>query len=363
MKVTFILPDAGNVPVGGVKIVYGYANGLVRRGHHVTVVHPAVLLKDTPTARRLRHLGKYLWRLLDGSHRSRTWIAMHPAVQLLWTPSAHPRYIPNADIVVATAWQTAEWVGHYPQAKGVQFYLIQGLETWAGSDERVRATWRLPIRKMVVSRWLQQIAHSIGQEAEYIPNGLDFEVYGIDIPSAERRASRILMLYHDAHWKGAADGLTALEKVRETVPDLELSLFGVSSAPSRLPSWIRYYRRPPTNVLRRLYNEAAIFVSASRTEGWGLTASEALMCGCALAVTDTGGHREFALHNETALLSPIQDPDTLADNVIRLIRDRELRLRLATAGHAYIQRFSWESALDSLEQTLTRALMTSDAFV
>jgi hypothetical protein len=39
MNVHFVLPTDGTVPVGGYKVVYEYANGLVRRGHDVTVTH------------------------------------------------------------------------------------------------------------------------------------------------------------------------------------------------------------------------------------------------------------------------------------------------------------------------------------
>ena len=67
-----------------------------------------------------------------------------------------------------------------------------------------------------------------------------------------------------------------------------------------------------------------------------------------------GGHREFARHGETALLSPPKDPAALAQNVTRLLRDRALRLRLAEQGRAYVQRFNWEQATERLEQTLMK---------
>ena len=43
-----------------------------------------------------------------------------------------------------------------------------------------------------------------------------------------------------------------------------------------------------------------------------------------------------------ALQSPIQDPDALARNIIKLLDDNDLRIRLAKAGHERIQEFSSE---------------------
>jgi glycosyltransferase involved in cell wall biosynthesis len=352
MRVTFVLPGAGNLPVGGFKIVYEYANGLVRRGHTVCVVHPALLQKHSCLQDRGRALARYLLRRLPGNYHPRSWFHVDPRVRTRWVPSLHPRYVPDADAVVASAWQTAEWVGEYPQQKGERFYLIQHVETWSGAKERVMATWRLPLRKIVIARWLQELATSMGEHAEYIPNGLDFRAFGIDIAPAARRPATVLMLYHEAGWKGSSDGLAALFRVKERLPALEVALFGVPLAPSGLPGWIRYHRQPTQELLRALYNQSAVFVSPSRTEGWGLTASEALMCGCALAATDAGGHREFAFHEETALVSPTGQPDALAGNVERLVHDADLRIRLALAGHQAIRRFTWERAIAAFEHVL-----------
>ena len=77
-----------------------------------------------------------------------------------------------------------------------------------------------------------------------------------------------------------------------------------------------------------------------------------MMCGAAVAATDNGGHREFAFHEKTALLSPPKDPRSLATNIIRLIRDEELRIRLAKQGNANIQQFTWDRAADAFEKAI-----------
>lgn len=352
MKITFLLTGPGDKPIGGFKVVYEYANGLVARGHQVSVVHPARARVDLPWLKRVEKSLRYLRRKLDGSYRADSWFRLDERVNVLWTPSLDPKYIPDADAVIATAWTTAEWAARYPASKGRRYYLLQHLETWAAGERRIMDTWRLPLHKIVIARWLQQVAEDMGEQATYIPNGLDFSAFGIDRPIEDREPASALMLYHKADWKGSADGIAALESVHREIPELKAAFFGIEPRPAGLPEWISYHRTPPQLQLRELYNRAAVFVGPSWTEGWGLPPAEAMICGCAVALTDNGGHREFAQHEVTALLSPPKDPAALAANIKRLITDGTLRQKIARAGHDHIQIFRWDKSVAQLEQTL-----------
>jgi glycosyltransferase involved in cell wall biosynthesis len=265
-------------------------------------------------------------------------------------------HIPDGDAVVATAWQTAEWAAAYPDSKGRKFYLIQHLETWAGPEDRVMATWKLRLEKIVISRWLQSIAESLGERSHYIPNGLDFDAFGPDTPPESRRPDSLLMLHHTLPWKGTQDGLIALRQVIDHYPKASIRLFGTGPAPPNLPTGFEYQRKPAHLRLRALYNEAAIFVAPSMAEGWPLPPAEAMMSGCALAATDIGGHREYAVPGDTALLSPPSNPTALAANLIRLVEDDALRVRLARSGLAGVQRFTWTRAVGAFEEVLHTAL-------
>jgi glycosyltransferase involved in cell wall biosynthesis len=171
-------------------------------------------------------------------------------------------------------------------------------------------------------------------------------------PPENRKPSSFLMLFHSQWWKGSADGLQALERIRVDHPGTIMHLFGTSPRPADLPEAFIYHQEPPQPELRALYNQAAIFVAPSVTEGWGLPATEAMVCGAALAATDNGGHREFAIPEETALLSPPNDPEKLAQNLSRLVTDHDLRHRLAKSGHAFVQQFTWKRAFDRFELLL-----------
>lgn len=357
--VTFLLSGSGSVPVGGFKVAYEYANGLAERGWNVRVVHPRVLSADeielvrtSPLLRTRRWLG-YQRSKLTGDYRPDRWFQISPKVELLCTRTLEPRFLPPSDAWVATFWDTATWVNTLPGAK---LYLIQHLETWCGPEQAVMATWKLPLRKIVISRWLEDVAKSLGEPSDYIPNGLDFKTFGMDVRPEDRDPQTIAMLYHHSDWKGSADGLKAIYEAKAKIPQLRIRLFGVPGRPEGLPDWVEYHQNPRQGKLREIYNWASIFMSPSWAEGWPLPPAESLQCGAALAATDIGGHREYAIHGNTALLSPAKDPSALAGNVVRLLEDHKTRIQLAHQGHQYIQQFTWDRALNAFESVLRELL-------
>lgn len=351
MKITFVLPFGGHVPVGGVKVVYEYANQLVTLGHVVHVIHPAGLyLGVGQNDRWVRNVVKFFWYGLTRRYLPTSWFVLDERVRIRWVPSLQSLFVPKADAIIATAWETAEWVARFPENRGRKFYLIQGFEDWSVDRERLVKTWKLPLKKIVISRWLQKIAETLNEPSCYIPNGLDFVKFGLDMPPEERNPRQFLMLYHELPLKGTQDGIQALTQVRACFPDIELTLFGVSlPKPGELPDWVRFEQRPSIERLRTLYNQTAIFIGSSWSEGWSLTAAEAMQCGCATVLTQNGGHDEFAVHEETSLMSPPKDVNAMARNILRLLNDDRYRIQLAKTGVQQVTRFTWPRAAHALE--------------
>jgi glycosyltransferase involved in cell wall biosynthesis len=359
MRITFLLPTFAPRPSGGFRVVYEYANRLVERGHEVTVVHPRRL----PYEQRWPYRGVVPWlRARAGRVRRAlftprlTWFPIDPRVRLLFTPDTAEHRIPDADAIFATWWVTAELVAGYGPEKGSRCYLLQSHEVWGGPAERVEATWRAPLEKVVIARWLYEKGLELGVPARamtHIPIGIDSSHFTLTRP-LEERPPRVAMLGSTAAVKGLGEGLRALELARAEVPALEAVLFGIEPRPPELPQWVEYVENPAPRVLvGEIYNGSCIYLCSSRLEGWHLPPAEAMACGCAVVSTDIGGVRDYAVHGETALLSAPEDPEALADNLIRLLLDDEERIRLARAGHERIQRFNWSESTDRLEAFLT----------
>src|SRR5215472_6104562 len=107
LRITFLLPGSGHIPAGGPKVVYEYANHLTRRGHCVTLVHPAFNPAGGTALQTGRGAVAFIARSVTQSFRPTSWFPLDPGVRLRWVPSLSSPFIPDGDVLVATAWSTA----------------------------------------------------------------------------------------------------------------------------------------------------------------------------------------------------------------------------------------------------------------
>jgi len=372
MRITFLMPGYPWTPSGGPRVVYEYANRLVARGHHVTLVHPRHL-DDAPLGEGtlyLRLRAKLLAARDVVAKPKLDWHTLDKRVKVVFVPNADVCNMPRADAIFATACFTVDAVLQCPEEMGEKFYLIQGYETWMKPKSFVDATWRMPLHKIVIARWLLEMGENLGvSDITYIPSAIDHERYKCITP-VEERPRQVAMLFSGVPLKGARDGVRALEIVRDRHPDLTVVFFGAGRRQSWIPAWIKYYRNPPqTFLIREIYNQSSIFLSPSWSEGFPLPPAEAASCGCAIVAAENGGIQEYVKHAVTGLLSPTHTPSALAANICTLLENDALRIRLALAARAAIQRFNWEHSTNLLEEfigtsqgsgcTETRTFLTS----
>ncbi len=358
MRITFVLPSSGHAPVGGFKVVYEYANGLANRGHEVTVMHPAMLYVDTPPLERAKKLARYIQRRLDRSYRPNSWFTLDPRVRIYWIPSLDERYILDGDAVVATAWQTAEWVVRYGPRKGRKFYLVYDYEHYMSGSEsvkkRIGRTFSKDMHVIATSPVVIEMIQLHGvSEYCYIPNGIDFNTFKLGISIDDEARDMVGFPTRNEPFKGTIDAIKALEIIRvEVGGKLKVWTFG-GKRPPYVPEWVDYYERPSNEKLRALNNRTAVFIVPSHYEGWGLPGAEAMACGAALVSTENGGVRTYGQDGKTALLCPVKNPVALAQCVLTLLRNRELLIQIATNGYRHIQQFTWERAINAIERYLS----------
>lgn len=355
MRITFVLPGWAKSPVGGFKVVYEYANRLSARDHQINIIHPLSLFpQEAKFKQKMKSLAKgVISHFLKNT--TVNWCNISPKVGMLIVNSLEEKNIPEGDVIIATAWQTAEWVNQYEQDKGNKFYLIQHYEVWSGPEDRIKATWKMPLKKIVIARWLKELAEEMGEKAiAYIPNGIDFKHFSIQVPIDKRKPAKVAMLYDPSAWKGPKEGIDALNMVKSEIPSLSAVLFSKYSKVPEVPGWVEFYKNPPQEKIPQIYNSCSIFLHSSRSEGWPLPPAEAMACGCALVASNSRGVLDYAIHQETALVSEIKNPTALAQNILKLTRDDNLRLSLAKRGNQYIQKFTWENAVSKFQEVITQ---------
>ncbi|MEM1115791.1 MAG: glycosyltransferase family 4 protein [Bacteroidota bacterium] len=344
MRVLFVLPAPVRIPMGGAAVVYRHAEGLVTRGHEVTVAAPrrqegvrgrvlktAVALRDRVhgVAERVEYAASGVasvvpetWRDLDGH---------------------------TYDAVIATGHQTAEWVISLAE-QGKGFYLLQHDERHL--TEAAASTWQLPLVRIAVARWIADTVEAEGAPvAGVVPNAVDLEHFQPRVPPEERRA-RVVALYHRLPSKGPDILIETLRRLRERLPAIEADVISARPPRHRLPSWVDVHIRPEADRLADLYNRAAVCLHTSRLEGWGLVPMEAAACGCAVVATESRGVNEYLHPGRSMLQVPVDDVEGLAASVVELIEDSSRRRVIAQAGRDDVARFSWDASTDALEQIL-----------
>jgi glycosyltransferase involved in cell wall biosynthesis len=324
---------------GGVRAILTYADRLARRGHDVTVVVP----------------GKRTWWGGVKEGERPYWMGeFTPAIR--WVARWKPGDLPDADAIVATAWQSAPTAAEAPSRAGARFYLVQHYESlYHGDASAVDATYRLPLRKIVISTWLSDIMRErFASDAEVIVTPVDPALFHRVAVTRPPGPPRVLMLQHDYAWKGVSDGMEAVKQARDKGHALRLVGFGVKGPPrDGLTPYDEFHTNPPQDTLAALYSGSDIYLCPSWDEGLGMPSMEAMACGAALVTYDNGGSRDYALDGETALVAPRRDAVALGEALGRALGDPALRARLASAGQTLVTTaFDWERAVARMENLL-----------
>lgn len=344
LRINIILPFPVTKPVGGAKVMYEFANRLQGLGHSVTVLHS---LK-----RPYKKMRSPLWfkRFFFWVRRAQRphWFALHQDCRSLIVDEISDAFVPDADLIVSTWWQMSYAIAKLSPRKGVRINLVQDFEQWGGQLSLVKDSYRLPLHHAAISRWLQQLVQTeSGRSVELLPLAIDTDRFYCQTSLERRTPFSVIALYSEEGRKGSQYTLQALEMLRQDYPQLHATLFGVYPRPRQLPAWIEYYQRP-THLLQ-LYNAHAVFMSASLGEGWALPPAEAMACGCAVVCTDIGGHADYAVHEQTALLVETANATALANAVHRLFEQERLRIELATRAQHWIStKFNWDQSVRAL---------------
>lgn len=347
-KINIILPALPKYPVGGFKVLFEYANKMAEDSNDVWIYYPKRLKPEKIRKSVFYKFAFEIFKLLKiKNHFAARWFNLNEKVKENFIYTLEEKHIRDADVTIASSWETAEWIGNYSQKTGKKLYLIQDFETWSGSKERIIQTWKLPLQKIVIAKWLKQMVNEVGQECTIIRNGLDHNTFGVDVDIENRNPLKIAMLYHKLEWKGSNIGIEALKIVKKTIPNLEVDLFSTTKRTNFIPDWMIFHQKPKD--LRKLYNNSSIFLSPSLSEGWGLPRAEAMQCGCATIITNVNGHNDYGINNEDYLMVPPNDSVELANSIIKLINDNNLRYNISKSGTNLIQKFTWENSYQQMK--------------
>jgi len=360
MRITFVVATADLS--GGCKVIAIHARLLRERGHEVLVVAPAPW---QPSARqRLRSLvkGTPLPRPVPDYERSH-FVSQGVPLQVLDTyRPVTAADVPDADVIVATWWETAQWIRDLPRSKGAKAYFVQGWERYVEGQpgDEVDETLRYPFHKIAISRYLAEVVHDVSgdDDVTLAANAIDPEQFDAP-PRSKQDRPTLGFVYATSHWKGYDVTRAAIDRIREHAPDLRVIAFGAEpeKAEQMLPPGCELQHRPPQDRIREIYASADVWLSSSRLEGFGLPGLEAMACRTPLVSTRYGGPRDFVIDGENGWLVDVDDANGLADRALEVLRlEPDAWRRMSDAAHRTAHGHSWADSSIALEEGLRRAL-------
>ncbi|WP_018760195.1 glycosyltransferase [Arthrobacter sp. 135MFCol5.1] len=349
-SITIVLPGFSKYPIGGYKVVYTYANHLAERGYQVTLIHALLLWgakrRDVDVRRPIASL--------VSSFRPRqkpNWFQLDGRISVYTLPYLMPMMLPKTDFLVATEVQTAHVVNSAARRRKIPAsYFIQHYEDWSAAPEFIDKTWKLPLRKVVIAPWLQEHMHSLGEECDLVPNGIDPEEFPAGPPLSERRFD-ICAMISDVPWKRADLVVEVINSFVERDSRVRAITFGTGTRPSGLHPDVVFIKNPSKEDIRYAYQSSKLYLCASDGEGWHLPPAEAMSSGCAVVSTDIGGVRAYAENG--ALFSAVGDAEGLRNNVDRLLNDLHFAQTLASRGLADMRENSPSKAAQKFEAVIT----------
>ncbi len=356
MTIHYLIAGLGQKPNGGQRIIYEQANRLAARGHRVELHHFERFSSD-----RFRRIPRHILNYFVSRKASDPdWIDLSPSIKKTYSFFARMPRTALGDKVIATYWKTHTLLDYNFAPEIEYYYLIQGFESWIADEELLYRQWLSPSKNLVISKSLKNKVESIGADATLVPNAIDFDFF--ENRNSSRTTSRSVLFCSMASAnKGSRDIVAAIGQLQRSGHNITARSFGDTHPNTWGAIDCEHHHLPDQTKIRELYNSAAVFVSASYSEGWGLTLAEATLCGCALLVSDASGHFEFVQPGRGALFFRRGNHPAIGRKIMFLLERPELRERLiATATHN-LSSYTWDKSIDSLEEALGISLEKTSA--
>jgi len=161
--------------------------------------------------------------------------------------------------------------------------------------------------------------------------------------------------------KGLKYLVRALRMVKDSFPDARLIIVGKGEEENNLRRLVCDLGLKDSVVFRTeyvaneemagVYGACDVFVLPSLREPAGIAAIEALSCGLPLIVTDVGGLSDVVVDGANGFLVPPCDPKSIADKLLLLLEDEDLRNRFGSASRRRaLQMFNYKEIARSVSK-------------
>jgi len=202
-----------------------------------------------------------------------------------------------------------------------------------------------------------------------IPNGINLSDFDIPYSKEECRDKLglpldekvVLFLGNLSPYKGPDVLVKAMPNVIRDVPNAKLIFAGRGMMKKELELLsndlgieenVRFVGFVDDNLKLFYYKAADIFVlpSTMKTECYPLAILEAMACSLPIVASNMGGIPDAVKSGDNGFLVPPKDSEALAEAIIYLLENEDIRERMGRNGRERVERYSWERIAKETER-------------
>lgn len=365
LKIGIVCPYGWDTP-GGVQIhIKELSQWLIAKGHEVSVlapvtdeglnIEPWVVSAGRPISIPYNGaIAKVIFGPLASS-RVKQWIA-NGNFDLL---HLHEPAIPSLSLL-------AGWAGDGPMV--ATFHAAANPQKVANAIgtmldpliERITA-------KIAVSEIAREtLKDRFDTEAVVIPNGIDTSKFeGIGVRSEWALPNTLGFIGRfDEPRKGLAVLLAAIPKIAHKVPNLRILVAGPGNAsdfeklvPPELRERITFLGRISEIEKAQFFKSVSLYIAPNTGgESFGIILAEAMAAKTPIVASDLAAFTKLLDNGIAGALFASENSDDLADTIINLLDNQEMREKIAIAGYEKAKSFDWDSVGDQILSVYEMAL-------
>ena len=363
-RIGIVCPYGWDTPGGVQSHVRDLAEYLIREGHFVSVLAPAIDDENLPSY--VTSAGRPISIPYNGA-----------VARVLFGPIAFSRvrhWISQGDFDVLHLHEPA-----IPSISLLACWAAEGplVGTFHAAAKRQKVTFAVaPFLEPVIEKLNARIAVSeaaretltehLDTDAIVVPNGIYASLYR-DGKLDERWTGNTLGFIgrFEEPRKGLSVLTQALPAIIAEFPDVKIFVAGPGESPDTLKDIQPSLRSRFTFMGRISEEEKANFLASvglyiapnTGGESFGIILAEALAAGASVVASDITAFDSLLGHGDYGTLFQSENPDDLATKVIELLKDSERRRAIADRGKIYAQSFDWDVVADKIYDVYQMAMV------
>jgi glycosyltransferase involved in cell wall biosynthesis len=225
-------------------------------------------------------------------------------------------------------------------------------------------SWKLALQRTdiltAISQYLLNRSRNFGYKgrAELIPNGVDIKKFESGQHSVLTKDKVVIVTTSRLVEKNAVGDI--IESLKYLPENVELNIIGIGPLESELKLKVKSLQlEARVKFLGLIKHEdipdylhvSDIFIRPSLSEGMGNSFIEAMATGIPVIATPVGGIVDFLNDGETGLFCKVKDPASIAEQVKRLMGNKDLREKIVTSARKMVsEKYDWNLIAQNMKE-------------